>query len=350
MSEITSEILSLIADAVIIAKGGRIELANPAAKALLGEDCTGRRVSAVFGRELAESQSSDYIANASLAGKSCILHVSKKGSNTTFIIREEAGDIEIINDAFICSMRSSLNLLMSSADRCRLTKGEECDPMLSAALASLTKSIYITANHISNLSYTRNIFEDKLEYFPVPTDLAELCREYADYSQSMLDVRIEVEAAAPVICAVDEKLFAALFANLISNAVSHGKADRITLRLSENAENAVVTFTDNGAGIPSDKLINVFERYRAPFTLGELYNGAGLGLTVVRGIAARHGGTLLLESREGSGTSVHVSLRKTLVGTISMRSTDANISYTRDLMTGLSKCMDAEKFGKKYMD
>ena len=349
MSEINSQILSLISEAVITARGGKIEFANSAARAILGESCVGSTVKKVLGEDIASAQASDYTASATLVGKNFILRVSKRESCTMFVLREEAKDVEIINDAFISSLCSSLNLLMSSAERCRCADSAESDPVLREALALLTKSIYVTARQISNLSLARSILSNTLGFSPRLTELSKFCREFACQGQSMLNIEIEAECPAALVCAVDTELFTALLSNLISNAFLHGKADRIKLRLIECGENVILAVTDNGVGIPADSLGTVFERHHAAFGINEMYSGSGFGLTVVRGIAGKHGGTLLLESREGQGTAVRVSLRKNL-SDLSMRSAVETAPDARQLLVGLSECMSEKDFRIEYLD
>jgi len=66
-----------------------------------------------------------------------------------------------------------------------------------------------------------------------------------------------------------------------------------------------ITVRDTGHGIPEDIQEKIFDPY---YTTKEVGKGSGMGLSVVHGIVENHNGKLSLESKPGSGTSIHVML------------------------------------------
>jgi signal transduction histidine kinase/ABC-type cobalamin/Fe3+-siderophores transport system ATPase subunit len=84
-----------------------------------------------------------------------------------------------------------------------------------------------------------------------------------------------------------------VFVNLLENAVAHGASRHgvdVTLRRGRSAGTAEVEVADRGAGIPASVADRIFEpRVRAA---GDV-SGAGLGLSIARGIVVAHGGTLV---------------------------------------------------------
>lgn len=97
-------------------------------------------------------------------------------------------------------------------------------------------------------------------------------------------------------------LLSRLLANLISNAYRYGKRDgEIHVRLIGGDKENILTVGDNGIGIPSDIQEKIFERfYRADSSRSS--EGTGLGLAMVRDIAAYHGGSVEVSSEVGKGS------------------------------------------------
>ena len=81
--------------------------------------------------------------------------------------------------------------------------------------------------------------------------------------------------------------------------------------------------------------------------------GAGLGLFVSRGIAAAHGGSLILESREGKGVMIRVSIPRidaSGVGYLSEPREPRHIDGMEPLLTELSVFLDRSYFGNSMDD
>jgi two-component system heavy metal sensor histidine kinase CusS len=102
----------------------------------------------------------------------------------------------------------------------------------------------------------------------------------------------------------DPDLFERAVGNLLDNALrftpAHGS---IHIVLSQHNTDFQVAVSDNGCGIAAEHLPRVFDRfYRAEPSRGS--DGAGLGLALVKSIAKLHGGSAIIESNLGRGTTV----------------------------------------------
>lgn len=157
------------------------------------------------------------------------------------------------------------------------------------------------------------------------TDLAEIVTHSVDLLRATLPATIELQTrinAGVGSAVVDRAQLQTIILNLASNA-AHALAGRngqleITLErvpvsaghvgdgTSHRPEGlAKLSVRDNGPGIPKDVLPHVFEPFFTTKAVGE---GTGLGLAMVHGIVAEHGGDISIESTCGEGTSITVFL------------------------------------------
>lgn len=104
------------------------------------------------------------------------------------------------------------------------------------------------------------------------------------------------------------RLLRRLIRNLVENALRHGGSEvEVTLR-REQAGRAVLDVADRGPGIPEELRERIFEPFfRAPSAL-ERGGGAGLGLSLARQVARRHGGDIVCLPRAGGGSTFRVTL------------------------------------------
>src|SRR5437870_8755505 len=103
--------------------------------------------------------------------------------------------------------------------------------------------------------------------------------------------------------------------NLLENAVKYSPdGSEIFVNVEERGDQIITSVSDRGIGIPADELAQVFERFhRGRQVSSTNYGGLGLGLYITRQIIERHGGTIWVESKEGSGTTFYFSLPTTSV-------------------------------------
>jgi two-component system, cell cycle sensor histidine kinase PleC len=119
---------------------------------------------------------------------------------------------------------------------------------------------------------------------------------------------ISVDEAASVLFA-DERALKQIVINLVTNSVKFtrdgGKID-VAARRNE-AGDFELTVTDNGSGVPKEKLDRIFKPFSRVDNRYDSENaGTGLGLSLVRGLAELHGGRAWMESELGKGSRVHV--------------------------------------------
>ncbi|MDA1008528.1 MAG: HAMP domain-containing sensor histidine kinase [Planctomycetota bacterium] len=174
-------------------------------------------------------------------------------------------------------------------------------------------------------SRLKDILEDFLKYAGrmvldrTPTDLGRLITDLADFvhpqcEQASIRLRVDLPDVA-VNAEVDEGLLKQAILNLIVNAIqvmekSNGATSprELILRLGtldqDSGERAIaIHVIDTGAGIPAERLIDIFRPY-----VSTKKTGSGLGLPTARRIAHEHGGTLEVHSTVGVGSDFTLTL------------------------------------------
>ena len=105
--------------------------------------------------------------------------------------------------------------------------------------------------------------------------------------------------------------------NIVGNSVKYMDKEekKISLHIRDAGDEIEVSITDNGKGIPSKDIGNIFNRfYRADTSRNSGQGGSGIGLSIVKKIMEDHGGRVWAESKEGEGTTMTFSLRKYVEG------------------------------------
>jgi two-component system phosphate regulon sensor histidine kinase PhoR len=145
------------------------------------------------------------------------------------------------------------------------------------------------------------------------SDLAEAAHATRDGLADLAaehKVNLVVDAPGPVWTPLSERMAVTVVRNLMENAVKYagtGATATATVRVADGG--AVLEVSDDGAGIPEKHLPHVFERfYRADPSRSKRLGGTGLGLSLVKHIGERFGGSTAVSSREGYGTTITVTL------------------------------------------
>lgn len=123
------------------------------------------------------------------------------------------------------------------------------------------------------------------------------------------DIALETEAGTVELTGDRDRLHQVV-TNLVSNALRH-TPDEATVRVRLAAEpgTVVLSVADTGPGMEPDEAARVFERfYRTDSSRSRGSGGAGLGLSIVLGIALRHGGTVTVDTAPEEGATFTVRL------------------------------------------
>ncbi|WP_280152597.1 HAMP domain-containing sensor histidine kinase [Piscinibacter sp. XHJ-5] len=139
---------------------------------------------------------------------------------------------------------------------------------------------------------------------PERVDVLGLAAEEA----ARVDAALEpTQDGMPIAVTGDERLLRRALRNLLENAKRYG-GDEVTVDARRESGRVLLRVCDRGPGVPAGQRERIFEPfYRLPGH-AEQAGGVGLGLSLVRQIAERHGGRVRCEPREGGGSCFVLAL------------------------------------------
>ena len=141
-------------------------------------------------------------------------------------------------------------------------------------------------------------------------DLATLLRRTLKQFAGILDAagnRLAVHIPESLMAEVDQMRIEQVINNLIINVTKYAPGTNVTVNLSRSGTDAKLVVSDEGPGIPETDQARVFRKFER-VSPREHSGGLGVGLYLSRAIVEAHGGLLLLESKEGSGSTFIITL------------------------------------------
>lgn len=227
-----------------------------------------------------------------------------------------------------------------------LAPGEN-DEALRKDQAIFAQSYYRMMRLVNNLSAAPMLLETT-PFLTANAELVEwlggLCRQAQPLAEvAGITLTFSCDMSSHV-AAIHKGHLTRLVWNLLSNALKFTPAGgSITVSLRVSGSQILLRVADTGCGIREDLQETVFDRYLHPDQMDPQPHGLGLGLPLCRRIAQGHGGQLLLESREGTGTTVTAVLpdRRSPEGVVR----DVPFHYAGGFQPVLMELSDALPYG-----
>jgi len=167
---------------------------------------------------------------------------------------------------------------------------------------------HIVENLLLLTRYTKENITQTFELCHLDAILFNTLEKYDTVIQNK-QLHLHIDRVAPVITKANPLLLAAIFSNLIDNAIKYttsGKKIRISLYQKEKI---YFTIQDEGMGIPKEQLSKVTDRfYRGDISRSKHIQGFGLGLSIVKKGVELHYGEMKIISTLQKGTTVHIAL------------------------------------------
>jgi signal transduction histidine kinase len=195
---------------------------------------------------------------------------------------------------------------------------EDADRTMSPEQAELLQEI------VSMSEFALRLLEDTLDLanaesgtvqlHAVPASLVPVVAQSVALNTPLADrkrIRLRfIQQSEPVLVLVDSLKMSKVFNNLIENAIKYCEpGSEIRVRISRSGDRVLASVQDNGPGIASDDVKNLFTPFqRTQARARSEEPGTGLGLSIAKNIVELHGGRIWAETQIGKGTTFYVSL------------------------------------------
>jgi len=166
-------------------------------------------------------------------------------------------------------------------------------------LCRLTDDLLLLARLESDVAQAKT---EKVDVLEMLNEIADVWRASPGEKEPAIEV---IGESAPLLTEGRPGDLYRLFGNLVENAVHHGGGGHIALRGSRIADRLEVSVEDDGPGIDPRERERIFERFHRS---GSRRGGAGLGLSIAREIARRHGGDIAVDGASVRGALFRVTL------------------------------------------
>ncbi|MBI9015251.1 MAG: HAMP domain-containing histidine kinase [Clostridiales bacterium] len=140
---------------------------------------------------------------------------------------------------------------------------------------------------------------------------------FEEYGMEMQENNIELvsryQATEDMMLKVDAKQLRRVFNNIIGNAMKHldKETKAVEIVVYEDLDDVVIRISDNGKGIPKDKVDFIFDRfYKGEVSRNTEVGSSGLGLSISKQIVLAHGGRIWAQSEIGKGTIIYFTISK----------------------------------------
>lgn len=224
-------------------------------------------------------------------------------------IAEEAADLKLQFFTNVShELRTPLTLIADPVDR--LLADEGLSKEQRAMLGMVHKNVKVLLRLVTEILDFRKIQKGKMVLRPSVFCLSDSLRDWAGCFAAVTgkkNVALTIHAGDGIMLTADKEKIESIVYNLISNAIKYTPSGgSVDVSAASSGGTVVIKVADTGIGIPRDSLQKVFDRF---FQVGgRSVAGTGVGLAIVKSFAELHGGSVAVESREGSGSVFTVTV------------------------------------------
>lgn len=234
---------------------------------------------------------------------------------TMGIALEKERELRALKNRFLSMMshelRTPLASISLSYDMLKKYAAVSTPEERSQALDNIRAQVDYLSEMVSDVMTLSRFEADGFQINAEDADLITYCRDVVEEFQFNYHKTHRVEFECPervLIAPIDRKLLRRALTNLLSNAIKYSpNGGRVLFRLEKLNNNALISVTDSGIGIPEEDQKRLFEPFHRASNVDHL-PGTGLGLPVTRQMVELHKGKIQFMSRPGVGTTFLIYL------------------------------------------
>ncbi|QJD96157.1 PAS domain S-box protein [Mucilaginibacter robiniae] len=196
----------------------------------------------------------------------------------------------------ITSLKASLQLI----DKMKDNPSKE---MLPKLILQSRKSIQRVSTLVEDLLNVNRLQHGEIHLNKTPFILSQLLNSICNPISIMGKQKIYITGNLELMICADEHRIDQVVTNLVNNAVKYAPESAITLNIQEEGSMVRLSVTDEGPGIPENKIPHLFDRYFRVDDAGYQASGLGLGLYISSEIIKRHDGEIGVQSELGKGST-----------------------------------------------
>jgi len=192
----------------------------------------------------------------------------------------------------------------------RKLRGGHLDPSTPALLEAAKRQMVRLNDLIEQLLDVSRIATRRLTVHSDDADLAEIARDICERFRPQAEAArspLEVQADNPVPGRWDRLRIEQVLGNLLSNAIKYGRGKPISVGVTAAEGMGRLAVHDEGIGIAHGDLSRIFGRFERAVS-SRHYGGLGLGLYIAHEVVEAHGGSILVQSEPGRGSTFTVLL------------------------------------------
>lgn len=226
--------------------------------------------------------------------------------------------LDRMKDEFLANLshelRTPLNVIKGFGGLISEERFGMLDERQRKAMDAVMRNTALLIELVESLLYITSVQADKIRYTFVQVSVESILEKAISLMTSNIDkkrITLKKDIKSPLPYIKGDKIYLEkVFIHLLSNAIKFTPAGgTISVFMDRKQDTLHIAIKDTGIGVPADQIPYMFHKFRQlDGSLTRRYGGVGIGLYICKHVVNAHKGKIWMESEEGVGTDVHMTL------------------------------------------